>query len=359
MSEFTFSHDKYKFEIKLQVDQINIKLTDIELLDLYEGSVKETDIYVKPIKKFYTMIEKAFSREPNYNFTIQENKSQLYCCFAYNNEMVDIEETVTFTKVNTQKTKELLLIDRVKELTEIATPEFGYRDFGEIMTFNIDSKFLDFRPYDDYTRHTNFSDYNKFKKVRKIIMSTKSNVFCVSMKQNVNSDTITYDCGCKATIKAAAAAINATTAAAIASTTAVISSTVIAFSVLIGHTCPIHGGYQININRFLDAVIQFNHPSVYMPSVTEVEVHCSPYNELVRDFTKFRSLPNLEKLVLIQSDNTGFSSAFLDVHCMISTIPTKKLKHIILKNMSQWIKSETVEKAKLFAQVNHISLEII
>ena len=221
MSNITITFDKYKFEIDLIDAQINIKLIDIELLDLYECSIKEADIYVKPIKKFYSMIKKALYREPNYNIIITEKKGQLICSFAYNNEMLDIEETVTFTKVNTQKTKELLLIERVKELTEIATPEFGYRNFGEIMTFNIDSKVLDFRPYDDFTRYPNFSDYNKFRKVKKIIMSTDSNVFCLCKKPTVNLSTVRYSsCGCTATPVATAEYVcfAATTAVTVATT---------------------------------------------------------------------------------------------------------------------------------------------
>ena len=142
---YTIIHDKYKIDVELVGTQINMKLTDMELLDSYEGSVKEADIYVKPIKKFYTMIEFAFSGEPNYSFIINDKKTPLVCSFAYNTPMIDIEESITFTKVNTQKTKELLLIERVKELTELTTPVFGYRGFGEKMIFNIDSKVFGFQ----------------------------------------------------------------------------------------------------------------------------------------------------------------------------------------------------------------------
>lgn len=323
----TIIYDKYDFDIKLdEVDtKINIKLIDTELLDIYECSIKEADIYVKPIKKFYSMIEKALSRELNYNIIITEKKGQIICSFAYNNEMVDIEETVIFTKVNTQKTKELLLIDRIKELTEIATPEFGYRNFGEIMTFNIDSKVLDFRQYDDFILHGNYGDYNKFKKVKKIITNV-----------NIYNNMIFRGCQCK-----------------------VIYHEKFIFANYKTYMCPVHKG---EFNLDLDSLkpsIRLNVPYVYMPSVTEVEVHCSPYPELEREFTKFGSLPNLEKLVMIHRDNTGLSAPFLDIHSIITNSPNKKLKHIIIKNMSTWIKPDTVDKAKLFAQVNNIKLEII
>ena len=63
-----------KFEIEISGTQLNIKLTETDLLDIYECSVNESDIYVKPIKKFYSMIEKALNREPNYNLIITNKK---------------------------------------------------------------------------------------------------------------------------------------------------------------------------------------------------------------------------------------------------------------------------------------------
>ena len=369
MSGFTIFYDKYKFELELVGTQINIKLTDTELLDFYEGSVKEADIYVKPIKKFYTMIERALCCEPNYTIIINDKKSQLVCSIAYNTEMIEIEETITFTKVTTQKTKELLLVervkelelllvDRVKELTEHATPVFGYGDFGERMIFDINSKVIDFRLFDNFTRYQNFSKYNMFTKAKKIIISTDSTVFCVIVDTiSIFSLKSNFGCGCNHN-----AAMNAAVTADFSSTA--ISATTIATTITATKRfiCLEHGSRNcggINITPYIKCSSHFNHPSVYLPSVTEVEVYCSPLVSLEEFFTKFRSLPNLEKLSLIQRDHTGYSGAFLDIHSMITTTPNKKLKHIVLKNMSTWIKPDTVDKARLYAQVNHIRLEII
>jgi hypothetical protein len=344
----TILFENYKFDFELEGLNLNIKLTETAQFDIYEGSVKEADIYVKPIKKFYSMIEKSLSREPNYNIVITEKKGQLNCSFAYNTEMIDIEETITFTKVNTQKTKEIMLVERIKELTELSTPVFGYRDFGERMIFNLDSRVLDFRPFDDFTRYPNFSDYNKFTKAKKIIMNTDSNVFCFCKKQK--SSNIQYQCGCRTTYDD----FPVITVPDITKLIAKGKQTIC--GKLPGHDSP---GHNLWLEQFFVTVIHFNHQSVYMPSVTEVEVYCSPNDNIANDFTKFGSLPNLEKLVMIQKDNTGFTSAFLNIHNMISTTPNKKLKHIILKDMSSWIIPDTVDKAKLFAQVNNIRLEII
>jgi len=349
MSNLTIIYDNYKFEIELFGTHLNVKLTDIEQLDIYECSVKEADIYVKPIKKFYSMIEKGLSREPNYNVTINDKKTPLVCSFAYSTEMVDIEESVSFTKVNTQKTKELLLIERVKELTELATPVFGYRNFGERMTFNIDSKVLDFRPFDDYTMypHIKLLDYDKFRKAKKIILSTDSKVFCGTCNRPIEK--MQYNCGCPANRTLAFVEFVTFNVGDVATTTSKYTSKL---------NCGSHPNH-FDVSSNFTPTNHFNHPSVFLPSVTEIEVFCSPYENLEREFSKFGSLPNLEKLSLVQRDNTDFRGPFIDIHSLISTSPNKKLKHIILKNMSTWIKPDTVDKAKLFAQVNHIRLEII
>ena len=186
--------DNYKFEIEFIGTQININLTETDLMDVYQASIEEANIYVKPIKKFYSMIEKALNKEPNYNIIITEKKGSLICSFSYTTEMVDIEESVTFTKVNSEKTKELLLIERIKELTELTTPVFGYRGFGEKMIFDINSKVIDFRPFDDYERYSNFQDYNKLTKVKKIIMSTDSKILCEIC--DTPRTEMKYSCGC-------------------------------------------------------------------------------------------------------------------------------------------------------------------
>ena len=276
------------------------------------------------------MIIKALTYEPNYSIIINDKKGQISCSFSYNTEMIDIEETIIFTKINTAQTKELLLIERIKELTELATPVFGYGDFGEIMIFKIDSNVIDFRPFDDFIRYPNFYDYNKITKAKKIIMSTGSSVHCVSVKHGFNFSNITYTCGC--------------------TTTATYKCS------YPGHGMTYCSNWTCNI---IESKLHFNHPSVFLPSVTEVEIFCSPYTKLEEDYTKFGSLPNLEKLSLIHQDNTGFAGPFLDIHSMITTSINKKLKHIILKNISTWIKPDTVDNAKLFCTVNHIRLEII
>jgi hypothetical protein len=278
------------------------------------------------------MIENALSGEPNYSFIIDTKKTPIECRFAYNTEMIDIEESITFTKVNTQKTKELLLIERVKELTELVTPIFGYCGFGEKMIFNIDSKVLDFRPFDDFTTFNNICEYNKFKKVYKIIINTTSAIFTINLEKCPSK----YTCGCR----------NIMNPHIIATTTIVARI-----------TCHAHTNNILNGPAPIKQ--HFNHEMIYLPSVTEIEVYFiadKGYTDFVNEFTKFESCPNLSKLTII-GENKG--SVVLDVNNMLETSVNKKLKHIILKGMSPNIEPSTLDKAKLFIQTHKIRLDII
>ena len=58
--------------------QINIKLTEMNLYYLYQAVIDESGIYVKPIRKFYSMFMKALNKEPDFNLTIIEKKRTTY-----------------------------------------------------------------------------------------------------------------------------------------------------------------------------------------------------------------------------------------------------------------------------------------
>lgn len=134
------------------------------------------------------MFMKALNKEPDFNLTIIEKKRQLICNFGYDNEFVNIEETITFTKIDTQTTKELLLIDKIKELEQkiidLESVMVGVQiktDFktgdrtSQVVKFNCNSTVLDFSPYKDdlnfrFEHTPNLFDYNRFTKVKKIII---------------------------------------------------------------------------------------------------------------------------------------------------------------------------------------------
>jgi hypothetical protein len=52
MNTETITYENYTFRFNITKDQIKINMTDNTLMDSYEGIIKESDIYVKPIKKF-------------------------------------------------------------------------------------------------------------------------------------------------------------------------------------------------------------------------------------------------------------------------------------------------------------------
>ena len=110
MTNFMTIYDKYKFDVKCDDTTINIKLTDTEQLDLYETTINQDDITVKPIKRFILMIKNALSRTPNYIVSIGKDLDfeQIICCFDYYTEMFEVEDTIVFTKVETPKP---LLVD--------------------------------------------------------------------------------------------------------------------------------------------------------------------------------------------------------------------------------------------------------
>ena len=364
-------YEKYKFDINLIDKTLHIKLTHTDLLDVYESVINEDDINVKPIKKFYSMIEDSLNKVVNYNLIITDNQTQLICVFYYNTKMVDIEESITFNKNNCRESKEKLLLTRIKELTILATPIFGYRNFSELMSFNLDTKIIDFRPFDDYNVYLNFVEYNKFKKVNKIIISTDSKIFTCGIKNRLVSE---LSCGCAIhndiPNKRVFNHINKLLSLEIDSAWELfhnMQSIYTTHDILMNEIrCSVHGKCNLIIPKIFKPISHFNHPSVYIPSVTEIEVYCSPYNKTMGPyynfeeyFTFFGSLPNLEKISLIQRDNIGFTSTFLDIHKIISTSPNKKLKTIIFRGMSTWINPDTLDKAKLYAQVNNIILVII
>jgi len=203
----TITVDNYKFELELSPPQIKIKLTDTTSYDMYEGIVNEDDIYVKPIQKFYSMIIKSLNKESNYKFTMIDKKTTLICTISYSNEMVDIDEHIKFTKLEDHKTKELILLDRIRDLEEqvkennILTfcywsdPQLGNESFS----FDINSTELDFRrccyestriSYFYNNKSLDENNFNRFKKVKKIITN---NITYEYVKDTYETDSFLFE----------------------------------------------------------------------------------------------------------------------------------------------------------------------
>lgn len=102
----------YKFEIKYIPDiSINIILTDTELLKIYNVNINNSKL---PLNKLYNLLTRALNDELYYTININNNILEL----SYLTDMVDINENIIMNEVEPQKTTELLLIDRIKQLDD-------------------------------------------------------------------------------------------------------------------------------------------------------------------------------------------------------------------------------------------------
>jgi hypothetical protein len=117
MSSEIYTFNNYTFNLELESNQINIKLIDNTILEMYEGVVKQKEIYIK-LDKFYSMIVKSINNEPNYKMTIRNTYSLFMCIITFNSEVIDFEKKIILDKISSYKIKELLLIEKIKQLKE-------------------------------------------------------------------------------------------------------------------------------------------------------------------------------------------------------------------------------------------------
>jgi len=354
METETITYENYTFNFNVTKNQIKVNMTDNTLMEIYEGIVKEDDIYVKPIKKFYSMIIKSLNNEQFYTFSISTQKSIMVCKISYNTEMIDIEEYINLNKISASESKEQILIKRVKELEDMLTPVFGYKYDDEVglkyIKFDLNTPVLDFRPFnqlltesghlDSYKMNELFiTEFNKFKNVKEIIFDAiLSPVYC-NPNFSIKSDSYYSDYeNTKYTF----------------------------YNIQCEHMHSSHNGYQNKPkNTFL-----FDNEQIYLPSVTEIKIYILPetkkiilkkiennrgmyssnyspeqilseYNFYL--FQNLRSLPNLKKIHII---NTSGKQINCGIRTLIIKEPSyseqkaicygwkKNLKHIILKNIN-------------------------
>ena len=354
MDPETITYENYTFKFNVTKDQIKVNMTDNILMEIYEGIVKEDDIYVKPIKKFYSMIIKSLNKEEFYTFSISPQKSNMVCNISYNTDMIDIEEHIILNKISAGESRELLLIKRVKELEDMLTPVFGYKYDDEVglkyIKFDLNTPVLDFRPFnqsltesghlESYKMNELFiTEFNKFKNVKEIIFDTMlSPVYC-NPNFLIKSDSYYSDYeNTKYTF----------------------------YNIQCEHIHPSGTGYENKPkNTFL-----FDNEQLYLPSVTEIKIYILPktkkiilkkiennrcmYNSnhspeqilseyKIHLFQNLRSLPNLKKIHII---NTSGLKIECGIRSLIFKEPSyseqkatchgwkKHLKHIVLKNIN-------------------------
>jgi len=345
--------DNYKFELKLLPEQIDIKITDTILLNIYNGIVKENTISINPITKFYLMIIRSLNKEPNYTIIINDKDSEIDCIISYNTEMVDIEEHIIFTKIDNKE------IDRNTELEELITPILGRIPYtNDIITFDLNSTELDFRPYympmceindnKHYKLNIQLEMLNKFTKVKRIITND------ISINGNI-ADKIFFDENLK---------LN-----------------------------------RYNLNYKLNNIVRLHLMNddymLYMPSVVEFVIYIKPFDYIINNYNptnindlpsmtinnilnlNLKPFPNLERLIIVNDGYTdiryihqgvfnigsgyiyhNFSNKY-DINTNIKLIHNmcKKIKYICLQKISNFM-IPNIDEAKSYAQLSNIELEI-
>ena len=343
----TIIYDNYTFKIELDTNQIKLNMTDNILMEIYEGIVKEDELYVKPIKKFYSMIIRALNKEPSFNFSIDNRNSKMVCTVSYSTDMVDLEEHIILNKISSSESKELLLVRKVKELEEMLTPVFGYcYNTQQKMMFKLDSTVLDFTPFNYsgppvhpteakndrkffLSNHLNITEYNKFTKVKEIIFDAiLSPIYYIDSYVNIGVDS--------------------------------------------NYICPLNNNGGIVETQSINIFKSFR---LYLPTINEIKIYYSKIDCLARPGISdsqvlkkvssttycdvmFIPFPNLTKISLI---NNGMAHTHMNEICIVSFITSlgycnKKINHIILKGMK--INASSFEQGKLEALKKNIKLEI-
>ena len=209
MNTDTITYENYTFKIESNINQIKINITDNDLFESYECVIKENELNVKSTKKFYSMIIRALNKKEFYNFKIDNQESKLVCNFYYKTDMIELEETIILNQILIMNEKQelILLRERVKSLELMLTPIFGrHVSTYEPMRFDLNSKILDFRPFNtdtikengharnEFRLSANILDFNKFIYVKKIIFDLQfSPIYCRSFNPPIalNAQSIT------------------------------------------------------------------------------------------------------------------------------------------------------------------------
>jgi len=350
----TIIYDNYTFKIELDTNQIKLNMTDNTLMEIYEGSVKEDDLYVKPIKKFYSMIIRSLNKEASFNFSIDNRNSKMVCTVSYSTDMVDLEEHIILNKISSSESRELLLVRKVKELEDMLTPVFGYcYNTQEKMMFKLDSTVLDFTPFNFsgppvaitsaekdtkyfISNNLNITEYNKFTKVKEIIFdAVLSPIYC-------SNNYVTYESNyiCQRP----------------------------------NNELYIRGGL---VDEKFEGINIFRSFRLYLPTINEVKIYYSNTdclegpgllsgNQLLQRVSfvtqcndmMFKSFPNLTKISLINNGIPHKHMTEICIHSLTMSLGycNKKINHIILKGMN--ICASTFEQGKLEALKKNIKLEI-
>ena len=315
MTNEIFTYDNYILKFTVNTTQIKLNMTDNTTKEIYEGVVEESNITVKPIKKFYSMIIRALNKEHSYNFSITNNQSDIVCCnFSYNTDMVDIDEFIIINKISAGETKELLLVERIKELEDMLTPIFGHLCSNEqykSMKFDLNTKVLDFRPFNLIPTNNGSTTYED-----KYCVYYNSNVKCARERTGIT--------------------VNTNKAMEFNKFKHVKE---IIYDFILS---PVYFKSIIDFDKHQDcthSLFIFNSKYLYLPSVTELKIYMSQNCDAVNGMRYSHSpehscrtstsLPNIEKLSIINN-----TRSLIEMKSGVNLMGFIKLKHLVLKNIS-------------------------
>ena len=101
----------YDFVIKYKVDDF-IEITLRYSYGIYQQLITKSDI---ELGRLYKLIINSLNKEPNYLIDINLDNN-IILDISFNNDMIDINQQIQLIKQLDQKSTELLLLDKVKEL---------------------------------------------------------------------------------------------------------------------------------------------------------------------------------------------------------------------------------------------------
>jgi len=104
----------YEFVIKYKVDDF-IEITLRYSYGIYQQLITKSNI---ELGRLYKLIINSLNKEPNYLIDINLD-NDILLDISFNNDMVDINQQIRLIKQLDQRSTELLLVDKVKELEKI------------------------------------------------------------------------------------------------------------------------------------------------------------------------------------------------------------------------------------------------
>lgn len=284
----------------------------------YDGYIKSSDLENGlDLNSVYTMITKAFNLEHNYSIdwkfdrnSLSINVSALMDGYFSISHTFTLEEkilsddkvlTIKLSEMESRHQAEITELKKIINDLETQPIIFAHNPnkFGDYLSYPSNTMVFDFTKADGFSWHGNYMDFNKLKKLFKIIMFNSNFKYSRNVK-DICSTSYSY----------------------------------------LNHIKSNTGDTTL---CSLDNI--FNIPQIFLPSVLELEVK---YNtgELIPQ--KLNSLPNLKIVSFVNFNNTNLTSFEL-----VKNIP--QLSHLIYSGCLQ---INNLDQIKNWCDSKNIKLEI-